>query len=779
MPVFTLYGFGTTEKFESKADKRNILSTFSRATDPTPTKAGEVVFDAKGNATLAIDGPGVRGKEVAENAKLAANAMFDWLKTELLKTKQDSLNINMGLFSRGSVTFTESLNILRDLLKEPGIVVPKDKQATFDHNIKHLRILFYANDPVSGVGDKAVESRIVIPELIIHNTVDGVSRESDPIPVDHIATLQENEMRREFKPQDKTRLELKNFEATNSVMLPFLGNHSDSMKYKNDDIADCAIINYNLMYRALSAHGTKFKEQTVLVPTVGQDNQPVGVEKTTTIPPLYGRISRKLQTDETLDLLKINEETTKDKKGNTKTTGYGEIYFDALNDKQLLEHFAKAKKNRSEYEHSGKSFKVADSIPFMSKINRTFTEQRQFYVDGSEFFMNQFERELFKKVYPKVFNYLFERGLKDNGEKRTERELDTLKTDYANELKKMKKDSPRLFKSLRMIRVGYNDISKKFFGPEEPQGDYKIETSRLTAAIEGKNYKPEFFTHQLEMLENEVVQTTMRYQRTKPEYMAFFERAHFDEATEIREEIKKISHGEGTSKAKYEKALEYLNGRYKELYQVGSESDLTTRLKKILTTHGYKYELEEKTGILQNIAAGLGHTVSYIGKSINFVANVLSTIVGLPGSVIEDTGRRLADFRIPLVDLVGNILQATGWIIRNGVGVPWLLNKIGQGIQKIGNTVINASGVYGYKTKETFTERVDKSSMSEKFGVGRKEAEEELQQKLRAEQELVEKPSETKVQKVQQESTVNQEPEQEEKLKDQQIKPDEGEKYKL
>lgn len=744
MPTFTAYMFGTGEKFQMNPDKRNILTTFANFTDPHPLVKDKVEYNPETrHASLALDGASTFGTEVSPNAQTAAKAVFAWLIQELLHPHDpdEKININFAGFSRGSVTALEALNILNQMLDKHIFDVHENKRKIFQENLSKLHILLYANDPVSGFSDKTLKSRIVIPEIKINYKLDAHQEEmSHAVPLDHIAPIQQDEMRREFKPQDISRREVEDFETVNSIYLPFYGNHSDSMKYKGDNIADCAIINYNLMYQALSSHGTQFTKHNIIrtTPAVDPKTQKIKytlseAEATTDIPPMYGHVSTKIS--KTLADAHKNGGLTLDedmalKGGQSRPSGYGSIYFDKLNTEQLLEHFARAKFHREDYEKSGKKMKFFDSFPLIAKAQRSFTQQLEYYVDESDFFLNQYERELLKQAYPAAFNFLFERGLKDDYTERNPEEMQTLRNNFHEDLNKMGKQNPNVLRVLRswisstitleegaVIRL--NELTT-------PLGNYKLETSPLTSAIKGQKYKPQnFFAHQLELLEKEVVQETMRYQRTKEEYMAFYEKAHFNEATQIRETVKLITYGKGdktrllSPKEKYQKALQYLNKEFKRLHSVGSESDLKDRLEKILRHHGYNYEIAEDTSFFKGIGAGFGHTINLGGKFFNVIGNTFATLFGFLGTPIEDIGRRLSDFNVPFV---GDVLEAIGFGVRKGFGIPFIFNAIGFGIQKAGNSVINLSGYYHHKTTETYTERLEPPHTLEDLGVNKEAA---------------------------------------------------------
>ncbi len=620
MPVFNLYALGTGEAFSPPEGKgaptKNTITSFAKTTWPLATRAGVIASDNNtGDRTLVLDGPKTIARDLTgkhhidDNVALVKAAIISWIRNA---ADNVDLHWNMMGFSRGAITNRECLNALKEAIEagELGGQEPK---------LKRLKILLFENDPVAGTSDKANPKKQIIP----HIQVDGVD-----IKIEHIATLQMNEMRRDFKPQDLSRTKVENFNSIFSTFLPFLGNHSDGMKVKHKKMRGVPFIINDLAYQLFKKNGTVFSQDA--------------------IPSLYG-----------------------------KTVKENEDILVKPSNIQLLEEFSDAKANRKYYEASGKKFKFAlEGIPILAKIQRTFAKEMQSYVRDPEFFMNQYERELFKAQYPMIFNHLFEGGYQSN--------LGQDRAALHTEFNAMRKANPKLFAQLLNSRKIYKDKQSQIYIPSSSQGDSYVEPLLLLHSLQGQHSPVE--NRKLSNLEKEVKQVTYLYQRQKSELMAFYERAHFTEAQHVREEMEAILSSADTEVNKYARILSSLKVHYEHLYLAGSKSTLLDDLSALLEVHGFSIKTENAPGIGKSMIEDFGQSIRYLGKIFTNSANVVATIFGIPGSFLEDFGRRIND-------LVGvNLgLALPGYFIKKCFGIPWALGKIGAAFLQVGDKIRKAS----------------------------------------------------------------------------------------
>lgn len=632
MSVFTLYAYGTGEKMHMGPQKRNIISSFSEFTRPRPTAPGQVAIDEQTHhRALVLDGPQTRVTDlrgssiIRSNVDTAIVAITEWLKADATQPGEDGfIHLNLMGFSRGAVTNRQIINALKAKINSGELAQFKDK-------LKKLRILTVEQDPVAGTSDKNNSSKQTIP----HIKVDGVG-----IKIEHVAILQIDEMRRDFKPQDLSRTHIENRETVHSTFLPMLGTHSDGIKIKSKEMEDCSLINHNLAFQLFSKNGTRFED----------DN----------IPPIYGKLQK----------------------------GFGISHIRAADSVTMLEHFSRAKEHRKFYEQSGKKFKIAlEGIPLLAKIKRTFTRELELYVPDSDFFINQYERELFKSIYPNVFSYLFEKSydpVRNVVDESTEKEKAVEK-----ELSLMTYTNPLLFKQLRSRGVSYDkDGAIKY--PSSPKGNCRVTHPSFLNALKHGTQATTPLSKKLENVEKDIIQLTLHYQRKKFEYMAFYDRAHAKDASEIRNQVRNIINSRDTNESKYEKIMSYLETRYIEMYKSGSTTKLQEGLRHILESNGRLVELKKAPGIAKNLIEIVGKTIRLVGKSFNFIGNGLSTIMGIPGVLLEDVGRRIGD----LFGLKGqSFLTLPGFIIKSGFGLPWVFNAIGNSITSAANSLRTKSNI--------------------------------------------------------------------------------------
>ncbi|GGI87105.1 DUF5621 domain-containing protein [Legionella impletisoli] len=222
MATFTTFAFGTGESSTMK--KKNIISQFSEACT---------------NDKLVLEGPGMLGKEVKANTKLATRTILDWLAQQ--PSQQNTLNLSG--FSRGSVTCIQIANRLkryeRFLTAREARLTAEGK--TLLERLRGLEIHIFAMDPVAGLGDKNQRYARIIPDNV----------------KSYVSVLQTDEMRRDFKPQDITRAIIAS-PQTKVSMLPMFGNHSDTTKIKSNTMQSGAKLCWYALHEFLTEHGTTF-----------------------------------------------------------------------------------------------------------------------------------------------------------------------------------------------------------------------------------------------------------------------------------------------------------------------------------------------------------------------------------------------------------------------------------------------------------------------------------------------------------------------------------------
>ncbi len=333
LSVFTVFCYGTGESHEKT---NNIISQFTKACETD---------------SIHIDGPGLLGFEVKSNAAAGTRQIIDWLK------KQNDINnqINISGFSRGSITCIYIANNLKrqeeqlknkenELALSGKQLDPEDKKLL--NQLEKIDLNLFLQDPVAGISDKGKMDARVIPDNVKN----------------YVAIIQLDEMRRDFKPQDITRVIFASPQTTKVSTLVMYGNHSDNTKIKNDNMVAGPQIVWHSLYQFLTQHGTGFKDGKI--PEIIYSDKFKGPNELSQLP-------------------------------------------DNLTAKDLLLLFNKNHEERDHYKKSGLKTNLTDGIP-VPRTKRTVNKHLEFYVKDSDFFTNQLERELFKLTYPKTFNYLFE-----------------------------------------------------------------------------------------------------------------------------------------------------------------------------------------------------------------------------------------------------------------------------------------------------------------------------------------------------------------------------------
>lgn len=231
---FTIFCLGSGQSYDPKKRESNINHDF---------------FEACGDPKKIYDGPKrLKGMydpwKVQENIDDAKSNLKNWLS---LQTGDKPYRINLTGFSRGAVTCLKIANALQEML---------DKGELKDQTGKTLKredieVNIFAEDPVAGLFEKKLLSGRHIPPIVRH----------------YVATLQVDEIRKGFKPQDLSRIHATSYLHQRITFLPMYGNHSAINKYRKEENSGVAI-NYHLKNAFLTQHGTKLTFDPNNAPTL-------------------------------------------------------------------------------------------------------------------------------------------------------------------------------------------------------------------------------------------------------------------------------------------------------------------------------------------------------------------------------------------------------------------------------------------------------------------------------------------------------------------------------
>ncbi|MBL7479519.1 DUF5621 domain-containing protein [Legionella bononiensis] len=616
MATFTVFCYGTGETHQAA---NNIISQFSKACSQ--------------EHSIHVDGPTLLGTEVKANAKRATDQIIKWLSTQ----QDDSHNINLTGFSRGSVT---SLHIANNLKRQEKALAAKeqrllragkelnnsDKQLLTQ--LQKINLNLFLMDPVAGLSDKSNMDGRVIPDNVKN----------------YVAVLQMDEMRRDFKPQDMTRIIVQSPQTTKVSMLPMYGNHSDTTKIKNDQMTAGPKIAWYSLHQFLTQHGTKFNNDQIPQIVYSQNyKNPVDLPQNPSA-------------------------------------------------KELLELFSVNHEERDAYLKSGKKSNLTDGIP-VPRVQRTLNNHLDFYVKNPDFFTNQLERELFKITYPKTFNYLFERNQFDI---RFPENSNSTPEQVEIELNSLKRDNSKLFERLKPRGVQeVNGIIT--VGPSG--GLYHLEPCGTVVQMFPNLVTNDLIyqktPNKLAVLEMNAYRHIFRYQREKPIVYFSGERPEDLRATKLIKEInllvndKKLSDDE-----KYHSVLDLVEKHYKEMAQQASTSDLASMLGKLLDSYGRQYTIQDP-GIVRMLLSGIVHaTMNLLKEVISFVGNLGylgGTVLFAIGHAVQDIGRRLNDMLGPLgynplkyvASAIAYTMEGIGFAIKNSFGLKPLTDFITSGLNGI------------------------------------------------------------------------------------------------
>ncbi|CAM2964733.1 DUF5621 domain-containing protein [Legionella worsleiensis] len=617
MTTLTVFCYGTGE---NRRQTNNIITQFYNACSNTQD-------------TICIDGPGLLGTEVRSLANNATNQIIKWLQTQ----PEDAHEINLTGYSRGAIASTYIANNLKRvelaLLRKERILSRRGKELISTNKkllnqLQKINLNLFLMDPVAGMGKKGSMDGRVIPDNVKN----------------YVAVLQMDERRRDFKPQDMSRIIIQSPEKTQVSILPMYGNHSDATKIKSDEMNAAPEILWYSLHQFLTEHGTTFTEARI-PQIVYQDHYKAAHD----IPP-------------------INSAS------------------------ELLQLFSTLHEKRDAYLQSGKEMRAHDGIP-VPRVQRRLNNHLNLYVKNPEFFINQLERELFKITYPKVFNYLFEQNQFDL---RFPEDSSSTQEQIEKELHRLKTENEKLF-----LRLESREIREEngVLSVGAPGGTYTLEPCLTLTQL-----FPNFITNdlikqklpnKLASLEQQSYRLALQYQREKPSIKFFAKRSKDWRASDILQRINTlIEHENLCDDEKYFRLLDILEKHYKQMVQEASSSELALMLRDLLARHQRHFEIVDP-GITRALLSTVIHAVLSLLKEVISFAGNLGYIGGgalfTLGFAIEEFGRRINEIIEPLgsdplkylLCALAYTMQGTGFAIKNSFGLKPLTAFITSGISYI------------------------------------------------------------------------------------------------
>lgn len=504
--------------------------------------------------------------------------------------------------------------------------------------LDQIEVNIFAEDPVAGLTDKSDLDARVIPPIVKH----------------YIAILQSDEVRRVFKPQDLSRIIIADPARTEVTFLPMLGNHTTSIILKGPAYQESPIILWNLKYHFLKSQGVLFKNDLL---------------------PLFA-FKKGLATAELRKHLPIHPSSWH----------------------ELLDYYAKAKISKTYLEKALRfDFLKLIDLPLPGKFRSFRFNHKEYVLDP--FFLNQHERELFKKCYPKSFNYLFEKASKD----RLDPENSGIHRDSPalyEELKRMRKTNPVLFATLVEKKKIKHNQAHSFTVCDLPEGVARFERCRLLHFLENQttnNAEP--LEAKLDLLEIKIKQLTFQYQRGKSVWMPFAERTEFWRAEKMRDEVRIILNHHNKEKS-YDALIQCLQKHFKELKERGSKSELVFALQHLLQQEGYTYSILENRKSLFFI---LGCSIHFFGRCFVGIGIVTAFLISSIGEAFKSLGNRVWYWGMtrttPLKKLMGRIASLTIGAPSIGLGsclkiLGFLPDWLGSKVKKIGDYLIKNGNAY-------------------------------------------------------------------------------------
>lgn len=628
----------TRADYQPSAQKSNLpLAIFAHGTgDKQTMKSGNIIgtFAAACNTPkLILDGPNILGGGVEENVITSGETIKQWLETAIAN-EQGFYEVNMTGLSRGASTCFRIANHIKALANNPKI------DPAVREKLAKVRFNIFVIDPVPGLGNKADEGAVRIPDNVANLQI----------------IYQKDEMRRDFKPSDLSRLDIQDHAKTKFQSFVLPGNHTDATKVKKTkkhSLSSAANIATQLLNNFLQKHGTTF-----------------------TAPPQLPGLSNPSVAEDARDK--------------------------AL---QLFQNYVRLREDAAAYKKRARKFKFHDSLT--PRTERTFNKYLDDYVADSDIFINQEERELFRVLYPDLFNQYFEHGIVDapleDGAKADK------KGRAAQQLDQLKNQNLLLWQQL--IKHGYTNLNGSY-SPTTVRGAYRRETCPYLREHYGKENElasllpdePSKDEQALSLLQKQMTQFIHRGMRFKDqskfisELMAFLDAPHKGDALATRQKMYDILAANRSDAEKKQQLLNILKEHYVHLVQSGEDSPYTQSLAKLLQQHGIVYKpiaALTNTAIPNTVLYRTGQIIAASATPFKYLSYLLATVCGLVFLPLEELGRRgMRDSGVPIVKQLGIVVQYLGWALKNALGITWLLNKVVQGIQEVAHARIEKSGAF-------------------------------------------------------------------------------------
>lgn len=261
--------------------------------------------------------------------------------------------------------------------------------------------------------------RLTHPEIKINifaiDPVAGFGRASHkqavtvPQNVDeYVSILSVDENRPHFEAQDKSKLNIEAPERTKAHFHMRPGEHNIALRFKGDKTQGVAKLCWDDMYHFAGRHGLNLTTMPQYVDTSEESK------------PSYSPAEK-------------------------------------LTDPERFKLFYEIKTNIWFYQKQ-RQLKVEE---------RDFLAHKDDYCLESNYFLSQDHRELFKKLYPNLFDYLFQKGIEKKSIK-----------DVRHDAEKLLHDHPDIFATLK--EKGLGAIEDKITLPVKPQGVYYLESSSIS-----------------------------------------------------------------------------------------------------------------------------------------------------------------------------------------------------------------------------------------------------------------------------------------------------------
>jgi len=354
------------------------------------------------------------------------------------QNSQDGKDIVMSSFANACVTDNKNLKYIIEgpnlfgLDVEGKIDAAVDKlfetfATTYDQKPNIVNIFSYSR---GGVIATAIANRCkkLLPHvefnILALDPVAGPGAKGDHnkrcIPANvknYIAFLMMDETRAEMKSQSRKRTYVENPTLTHAVFLPLPGNHNTPIRVstKKPEQIHVPLMVHAYAYHFLTAHGARFTAN--IMPEIAYKDEEKGKNS-------YSRKS--------IDTFGMSTSA-----------------------KDLLEAYAKMSSAKPEYQ----------KLRGKKSVQTSFTNLEE-YTWNSDFFINEHHSDLFKTLYPLVFDYLFQQAREMKAEEK-EREV---------ELQTLARECPALLNTLVKLRGVKNKKEEQPKLPSKPRGLYHIKT---------------------------------------------------------------------------------------------------------------------------------------------------------------------------------------------------------------------------------------------------------------------------------------------------------------